>query len=571
MPPAKESAWAKSIAPCDRSHEGLPGRQTGAGVHGEKPQPMTRQQQLTASAAVRDSQERDTSGQQAYKTFLRSLSLIAAVFLFLWFLPFFSGTSRFKLLLGASLLGSAVMTLRDIRWVFLSFLIVLPVVKAVWKDFSVHIGPYPATFPSLWLWAVCLVWFLRKPRGEAPQGGPRYESGRITLLLSLMCASSLLALLAPPGEGNQSATTLAILVAGPVECLLLYAFTVSWLETYRDYDGFIYAIFISLVVSFGAGMMNQLANYGMVSYFDEFRRGWFMSLGGANHVGFILVLVYPLAFWFAGRRYPGIRWVICGLVCFCWIVALSSRSRATPVLMFLQTVMIAFWLRRQRWLIGLFCAMAVCGVIGVRFVPGEVSEKWKARFTDTDLVGYFLGHPAYLEEGDEQRQELQTRLGAEIARRPVGGFAATGEEDPENLYLDLALQLGWMPLFFLVALHLSLLAWAFQCARSTEPDVRAEGRIHATVFAGMIAYSATTGVNLCKVNIVEGITYVSGTCGSYMALILAFAHARTGVIDSARGAIRLRQRRLPGKGSPASGAGERATDEAGAAQPQRAP
>jgi hypothetical protein len=138
--------------------------------------------------------------------------------------------------------------------------------------------------------------------------------------------------------------------------------------------------------------------------------------------------------------------MIAGLVGLCWTVVLISRSRSTPVVMLLQTVVAVFWFRRQKWLVLRLCALTVCAAIGVRFlVPNDVVEKWTDRFKETDLVGYFLGHPSHLGTSDEQREELQSRLSRDILSRPTGGFAAVNEEDPENLYLDLALQLGWAP------------------------------------------------------------------------------------------------------------------------------
>jgi hypothetical protein len=477
------------------------------------------------------------SGQQECGTFLWVLTLTGAAVVCLSFVPDPSQTTRLKLLLGASLVGAVLMTLRHIRWTFLSLLVVLPVLRAVRRLFPLHIGSYPATLPSIFIWMVCLWWFLRKPLGAPTLGGSRYKTGTITLLLCLMCVSSLPALFAPPGEGNQSATTLAIFIAGTAESLLLYAFTLSWLETCRDYDGFIYAIFISLVVSSGVGVLLLPNSYGEVSYLAESLVRSFEPFGGPNNVGIILVLVYPLAFWFAGRSNPGMRWVIWGLVSFCWVVALSSRSRSTPVIMLTQTVAIGWLLREQRWLIGLFCALAVSGAVGLHFVPEEITERWKDRLNETDMVGYFLGHPGHLGESDEMRRELQPRLAREIVSRPMGGFAAVNEEDPEGLYLDVALQLGWMPVCFMGLLHLYLLGWAIQRARSTEPDVRSQGRIYAVMFGGLILYGATTGANLCKIDTLEGVLLVGASPANYMAVVFAFAQARARVPAPASGGI----------------------------------
>ncbi len=86
--------------------------------------------------------------------------------------------------------------------------------------------------------------------------------------------------------------------------------------------------------------------------------------------------------------------------------------------------------------------------------------------------------------------------------------------------------------------RLKLLGWAIQHARRPQPDARTEAPIYAIMFAGMVLYGATTGVNLCKVDTMHDTVYVGAAPANYMAMLFAFAQARARVLDRLGGGVR---------------------------------
>jgi hypothetical protein len=420
-------------------------------------------------------------------------------------------------------LAAVVLNLISPKWVVPMMLITMGPLGVFWRDYSIKIGSYPLNLPSLGIWASVFWWSVRVRRPFEGTWLTRFGVDPGLFFQCLLVACSVPALVVSSWNPAAAVVTRIFVVAGVVEPLLAYIIIRSWLDHYQDRNLLIYALFVSLTVSWGAALAMELATFSLVQILQTNRASGF---GGANHVGLIIALVYPLSYLLRlGRQASSKVGVVAsyGPVVFCWVLALVTQSRATPVVMALQTAALLLWhqTRRRVWWIVLVALPTVATL--VYFAPAEARVAWLDRFSQTDLVGYFLGNPSRVHLGDALRRYDQTRLLSEIVSRPAGGYGATNTEDPENLYMDTALQLGWVPAIVLLSLHAYLLWRSFRGTHSGSGLVPTGNQVFFCIFLGAVLYSAATGANVCKVDVFGGIISYSAPCPTIFAAVMALA------------------------------------------------
>ena len=414
-----------------------------------------------------------------------------------------------------SLVGTifaVIISLRIPRLALPSFIVLLTPLYALGKTVGqVSLAGYPLSVLSLAIWGLgiyyALLWIIwrlapiraklhRRSQYWRPQRAAPVRSdlqGKVRYWLLLIMVASIPALWMAPGKGNDPFITVLIFFAGTVEPLVLFLCISAWLKCEKDPGLLVISILLSCGVALLVGQVNlEGIRYDLASMDSSALRFNLTGFGGANLTGFVLVSVYPLAFLLLKHsRMPMVIWG-CAVVLL-WGVAIFSLSRATPVVMGIQTAALLVILRKERArMLGLMGLIGMLGVFLVFSFSKTYFEMWRERMRDTNLQALFQRDFQHVTSSDAQRIDLQQRLVAEIAHHPFGGYAATDQEDPEGLYLDTALQLGWIPALGLLCLHLSMVVAAAKRWKQRE------GAIGLCIFSGVILYGLTTGVNLAK-------------------------------------------------------------------------
>jgi len=230
-------------------------------------------------------------------------------------------------------------------------------------------------------------------------------------------------------------------------------------------------------------------------------RFYVMAFGGANLSGLILVMTYPfaLATESLGKREIWALQVIAVLNL--WLMSLLSLSRATPVVMAAETLVLVVILRRKVGPLLTVAALGLALLMTLPLLPREYIAGWVERFQSSDLIGYFLGSPLKLGTGELQRTAMREMAWEDIKENPFGGMAWQGRMDAENIILDTALQLGWAPALALAGILGVCLIRAYVLTRRSAPH---QGALFRAVFVsalGTVVYVLTTGTNLAKVGI----------------------------------------------------------------------
>jgi hypothetical protein len=302
--------------------------------------------------------------------------------------------------------------------------------------------------------------------------------------------------------------------------IVLFVTTRFWLHKYGDAKLLINALLVSIPVSMLAAFSQYYTNQAYLNENSNLVRSYVSSLGGANFVGAILALLYPLTLAYCSKPFSLLSAGFFGLGLVFWTAALSSLSRATPIVLALETLLAYLLLPGRRYLLIYSLLFTTCGLIAYHAIPQEWTEHWRARMQSTDLVGFYLGAPVKLGEGDLVRRDRQARFVEVITERPFGGYAATDAEDPESLPLDVALQFGWFPLllFFSLEAFLAFRLFRMGWGGSSQGYMC---RLLLIGWIGFLIYSTTTGINLCKINLLGGKFSVNANVTIYMAWFLA--------------------------------------------------
>lgn len=357
---------------------------------------------------------------------------------------------------------------------------------------QVSVAGYPLNVLSLGVWGLGVYYALRWPPWRTAARGPSLLRAVRKGLLLIMLAS-VPALWMSPGRDNDPFITTLIFVAGTVEPLVLFFGVSAWLQHEQEAGLLVKALLLSCVAAVLVGQVNLAGiQYDAAGADSSALRFNLTGFGGANLTGFVLVSMYPLLLLLLDPRRLSWGWGL-GAVGLLWGIAIFSLSRATPLILGVQTVVLVVGAPKERpRLLGMIGGVGVVVLLLAPIFPATYFDMWWERLGELNLPALYQKDYRQLASSDVQRLELQHRLVAEILQRPFGGYAATGQEDPEGLYLDTALQLGWLPAACLLALHLAMLGTAVRQWR------RPEGVVGVSLFTGVLLYGLTTGVNLAK-------------------------------------------------------------------------
>jgi hypothetical protein len=289
--------------------------------------------------------------------------------------------------------------------------------------------------------------------------------------------------------------TIVILIRGPLEAFVVFLLARSWMRNYNDLPVLIYALCISILVAFFFGMSNYtgvLAQAQKENLFDL--RFNLSALGGANYLGFFFVIIFPFIF-VMQRKFGG------GLALLMVVtilgMALASFSRSTPVVLGLQIfLLLCYKNTRKLAVVTLFVGMLMVSLV-LCFAPSQMVSSWVERWYSSDAIGLVLGDAKRLDRGDSVRLEMKQNYWYQMPQYPMGGYG-NPNEDPENMYLDLGLQLGWGPGVALILLQVFLF---FVAVRRGLAAFRGKDDIGGGVFIaviGEILYCYVTGVNFVK-------------------------------------------------------------------------
>lgn len=397
-----------------------------------------------------------------------------------------------------TMLGCAigvVLTLRDPKYALPVFLAVLAPLRLLGTTIRVNVGGYPVTPISLALATLVLVSVVSRWRPMVVQSS---RSSYLWIWIAI-AVSAVPALWTDPPVGNDPMITRLIFVMGVVEPAILFLLIYSWFRAYRDIYLFLTAMLTSSLFGVVTGLVIiRTGEFAVTSESLNMLRFNLSGFGGANTSGIIWVLLYPLILIFQTRRIRDFILNVMPALFFIWGMALAGYSRSTPVVLGLQTLIYLLWSAMRRRSIWLVAIVGLMFVLTIVLVPAEFRRAWTDRFSESDLTGMLLGNPKELSASDEFRYTTRTSLVEQIKARPWGGYAAVGIEDPENLYMDIALQLGWGPLFWFLGLQFLLLRRTWRATTSGERSARVMNKLVFSALLGMALYGATTGVNLVK-------------------------------------------------------------------------
>lgn len=445
--------------------------------------------------------------------------------LMLWPNPLFWGP-LFSRACAILFLGGALLSIKNPVWSVPAFIIILGPLQTFSKYFSKEIGEYPVTPPSMAVWLLFVIWFIRRPKATGVHTS--HNSGLIlggiwiAMILGAMPAWG-----ATPGGRDPKIITKLIFITGLFEPFLLFVVVCSWLKAYNSSRLLVNSLIISTIVALVIGIVNyNLITFENKTIFKNLAddvsswRFHFMAFGGANLLGLILVIIYPMTF--LHRRNKGVDTIeMMVSAVFLWIIAFASYSRATPIILALETVLLWVANRERERIAKVAAFLLIAGLALLLILPKNVPEGIIKRFASTDLVAYFMGTASHVSESDEYRREIQNVLWAEILHRPAGGYAATGDEDPESFLLDVALQLGWAPCLLFIGLEVTFFLIGLNLWVKKPNNLKL--RVFLCMWFGFVVYSTFTGCNISKVVFNENNFYIHVNAISTLFLVTAIA------------------------------------------------
>lgn len=419
-------------------------------------------------------------------------------------------------LVALALVGFAALSAKSPVWSVPAFIIMMGPLQTFSGNMRWNLDEYPFTLISMSVWMLALFWIIRKPRyigAVAPQR--EFPAIVVAALWLGMILGAVPALLAPPGASSPAVVTPLIGVTGLIEPFVLYLVVRSWLKTYNRPQLLGASLIISMLVALAAGVINFYLRQGNIAFNmvnglpveGEIAR-WrfhFMAFGGANLVGVVLCLIYPLCFLERRTGRGGSAAVSLVAAGYVWLIALASYSRATPIVLAIETALLWVWSEDKRFLSKVSVGLGTAGLLALLILPKTVVNPAVERFLSTDLVGYLLGDVKWISESDAFRNELQRSLWGEILHRPFGGYGATGLEDPESLLLDIPLQLGWIPGVLFIVLEAAMI-WLGLCRLKKGAISNSNIKYFICMWIGFAIYTALTGANISKV-VIDDLDY----------------------------------------------------------------
>jgi hypothetical protein len=213
-----------------------------------------------------------------------------------------------------------------------------------------------------------------------------------------------------------------------------------------------------------------------------------------------IIIIYPFIFLSSNDKDRALTILV---AVFIWGLAFATLSRATPIVLGFETILLMVGTKKIKIGAMAFLVAITILVVSVPFLSQGIKNYWNERWEATDVLGLITGHGKNIDNSDRWREDMKSIFWEELPKRPFGGYGAAGQVDPENIYLDLALQLGWVPCGCLILLQGVLLVTAAMRANDYFNGKDAYGFVIFVVVFGEFAYCYVVGVNLTKVGIGE--------------------------------------------------------------------
>ena len=389
-------------------------------------------------------------------------------------------------------------SIRNPKWMLPGFIAVCGPLQAYSLMFSRQVSGYPVGPFSLAIWGMAILWLIRGQRGC--QCDYYRTSARVVAALWLLIVTSgLVALFQEPGADGDPMVTTIVLVRGGLEALILYLLARAWIRAYGDLEVLVWALCLSAMLALVVGLTAY--SWAATAKDVQDSSSWRFSMlayGGANCSGFILVIIYPLVLMLHDTRREATGPVL-ALASIIWALGLASLPRATPIVLEVETLICCYCFWRKKVAMSLLGLIPCAALVSLPWLPEHRLAQWLERWRSTDLIGLATGKAESIDRSDSWRFHMQEMLWHEAQQRPFGGLAATGITDPEDIYLDTAVQLGWGSAAALVGIELVLLSTALKRASAHRRGEDPDGAAVFSAVVGQAVYTLFAGINLAKV------------------------------------------------------------------------
>lgn len=418
----------------------------------------------------------------------------------------FSDETNFKDLLVFSFIialvtGFILLNLYLSKWSVPLFLVSVAPLRFYNVKYAMDIGSITIVPLSTAIWCIGLIWFLVTMRKKTTILLGHVDRSLIFLWIFFIL-SCLPALLVNEIGSNAHSVTLTIFLTGVLEPFMLLLVIRNWMSVHNNWKLLLYSLFAAIFIGFIMGITVMNVSGGDTSFStDSTMRSQIMGFATANLAGFVLCLMYPLPMLFYNARYKKSNVIVLLATIFMWLLCFFLLSRAPVVVMLLQTfLMFLFNSERvyKRILLAVFAILLTGFIV---FVPDKVVEQWSARMGESvQLVQTQLQGYSQLSDSDTVRFRERHFAWDYISEHPFGGMGATGGTDPENIYLDIAEQLGWLPSFVFIAIMSYCLIYSWVQAKNTSRLNNSNYPYLFTSFFGFALYGLIAGSQLSKVS-----------------------------------------------------------------------
>lgn len=428
----------------------------------------------------------------------------------------------FSSLVRSCLAGYIVICVVSPRWSVPLLIVAVSPLRVFMTRFPLPIGEYTVVPLSAAIWLLSIVWFIRtfSLHGEIEFNQP---TRIVTLLWLLMIVSSIPALFVNDQNSKANIVTWTFLITGIVEPFVLFLVIRSWISIYRNSRIILYSLIISLGMGLFMGIF-VINIFGMDAGYDTTSqfRAEILGFASANLAGHVLCLLYPLIFILWNQHNNRLYKILLPmfLIIF-WTISFMLLSRTPPVIMLLQTMLLLLWKGGKYYRRIIISSFLFITIAAIFIVPDEITTVWSRRMEQgVAYVQNTIQGNATISTNDAWRERERNRAIDYLLEHPFGGRGATGNTDPENLYLDIATQAGILTtiIFIAMMIYLMIVSW-----KSSSGQGILVNNYYLVSLIGYFIYGTLAGSQLTKISVSEHPFWVNASPSVFLVAVLAMA------------------------------------------------